>query len=286
MSGVAEVSETIHGVTSAASRSEFLAQLSQLSVVKAGRGVAMAKRPILVIDDDRRSTELISEILTAAGFEVRSAHGGPSGIKLARAVQPAAILLDMMMPGIDGITTLQRLKWDPILADIPVIGMTASSDLTYTGKAFRAGADFFVSKPLNRGSLVRVVELAVEKVLRGTPMRHHRRHPRFQSGIAVRCLVGADTGSTRKVMGSVGNVSLGGLLLILPEALMPGTSLGLVLELPESAIPATGKVMWQNPQKMVDGRLRHGVQLARFASDSSLVGYRRYLSRVAATESV
>lgn len=286
VNGMAEASETNQGVTSAAPRPELLAQLSHFSAGKAGLGARMAKRPILVIDDDRRSTELISEILTAAGFEVRSAHGGPSGIDLARAVQPGAILLDMMMPGVDGIATLQRLKWDPILVDIPVIGMTASSDLAYTGKAFRAGADFFVSKPLNRESLVRVVELAVEKVLRGTPMRHHRRHPRFDSGIAVQCLVGADTSDPRKVMGSAGNVSLGGLLLMLPEALVPGTSLGLILELPESAIPARGKVMWQNPQKTVDGRLRHGIQLARFASDSSLVGYRRYLSRVAATGSV
>lgn len=283
---MAEASETNQRLTSAASRSDLLAQLSHFAAAKAGLGARMAKRPILVIDDDRRSTELISEILTAAGFEVRSAHGGPSGIDLARAVQPAAILLDMMMPGVDGIATLQRLKWDPILVDIPVIGMTASSDLTYTGKAFRAGADFFVSKPLNRESLIRVVELAVEKVLRGTPMRHHRRHPRFNSGIAVQCLVGADAANARKVIGSVGNVSLGGLLLMLPEGLTPGTSLGLILELPESAIPATGKVMWQNPQKTVDGRLRHGIQLARFASDSSLVGYRRYLSRVAATGSV
>jgi CheY-like chemotaxis protein len=263
-----------------------LAQLSQFSVVKTDLEVAMGKRPVLVIDDDRRSSELVSAILTVAGFEVRSAHDGPSGIEMARAVQPAAILLDMMMPGIDGITTLQRLKWDPILADIPVIGMTASSDLSYTGKAFRAGADFFVPKPLNRAALIRAVELAVDKVLRGAPMRDHRRHPRFQSGIAVRCLVGADANSARKVMGSAGNVSLGGLLLILPEPLMPGTPLGLSLELPESAIPAAGKVMWQNPQRMVDGRVRHGIQLARFASDSGLMGYRRYLSQVAATESM
>ncbi len=244
----------------------------------------MEKRPILVIDDDQRSTELVSAILTIVGFEVRCAHDGLSGIEMARAVQPAAILVDMMMPGIDGIITLQHLKWDPVLAGIPVIGMTASSDLAYTGKAFQAGADFFVPKPLNRGSLVRVVELTVDRALRGTPMRHHRRHPRFESGIAVQCLVGADASSARKLTGSAGNVSLGGLSVILPEALVPGTPVGLRLELPERTIPVTGKVMWQNPQEMVDGRIRHGIQLVRFASDSSLVGYRRYLSKVAAAQ--
>ncbi len=244
----------------------------------------MGKRPILVIDDDRRSIELVTAILSVAGFEVRSAYDGTSGIEMARAVQPSVILLDMMMPGIDGITTLERLKWDPVLVDIPVIGMTASADLSYTGKAFRAGADFFVPKPLNRASLVRVVELAADKAERGTPMRHHRRHPRFEAGISVRCLVGADTASTRKLMGNAGNISLGGLLLFLPEPLVPETSVGLWLELPEAIVPATGKVKWQNPQMMVDGRLRHGIQLLRFASDSSLVGYRRYLSKVATTQ--
>ncbi|HET7853051.1 MAG TPA: response regulator, partial [Candidatus Methylomirabilis sp.] len=129
----------------------------------------MQRRPVLVIDDDPRSRELVTEILRSVGFEVRSAPDGASGVELAGVVQPSVILLDMMMPGIDGVATLARLKRDPILADVPVIGMTASTDLTYTGKAFRAGANFFVSKPLSRASLVRVVELAVYKVEQDAP---------------------------------------------------------------------------------------------------------------------
>lgn len=246
----------------------------------------MGRRPVLVIDDDHRSAELVTAILTVAGFEVRAAYDGVSGIDMARAVQPVAILLDMMMPGVDGIATLERLKFDPVLVDIPVIGMTASSDLSYTAKAFRAGADLFVPKPLNRASLVGVVELAVDKAQRGTPMRHHRRHPRFESRIAVRCLVDADTSDARKLAGNAGNVSLGGLLLFLPEPLTPETPLGLWLELPETTIPATGRVKWQNPEAMVDSRVRHGIQLVRFATDTSLVGYRRYLSQVAELRAV
>lgn len=273
-------------LTSSSAPPETLAQLSQIQFHTSDCEVTMGKRPILVIDDDRLSCELVTAILTVAGFEVRSAPDGVSGIEMARTVQPAVILLDMMMPGIDGITTLQRLKWDPVLADIPVVGMTASSDLTYTGRAFRAGADFFVPKPVNRATLVRVVELAVDKAERGAPLRHHRLHPRFESAIGVRCLVGTDASGSRKLLGTACNVSLGGLLLLLPEAVVPGTSVGLWLELPERAVPAAGKVMWQNPQVMVDGKLRHGVQLLRFGSDSSLVGYRRYLSGMAATHAV
>lgn len=241
----------------------------------------MRKRPILVVDDDPRTRELVAAILTIAGFEVRSAADGASGIEQARVAQPATILLDMMMPGMDGIGTLQRLKGDPVLADIPVVGMTASTDVTYTGKAFRAGADFFVAKPFSRTSLVRVVELAVEKVKRGTPMRHHRRYPRFQAGVAVRCVVGTDVRSSREVSATTSNVSLGGLMLLLPEELAPGTVCGLRLALPERTVPAEGKVVWQDPGLMVDGRLRHGIQFLRFGNDSSLVGYRRYLSQIA-----
>jgi CheY-like chemotaxis protein len=133
----------------------------------------MQRRPVLVIDDDPRSCELVAAILTSVGFEVRSAPDGASGIELAGTVQPSAILLDMMMPGTDGLATLARLKRDPLLGKVPVIGMTASTDLTYTEKAFRAGANFFVAKPLSRESLVRAVELAVYKVEHDPPAHHH-----------------------------------------------------------------------------------------------------------------
>jgi CheY-like chemotaxis protein len=244
------------------------------------RGI-MQRRPVLVIDDDPRSCELITAILTSAGFEVRSATDGASGIELAGTLQPSAILLDMMMPGMDGLATLACLKRDPLLGNVPVIGMTASTDLTYTGKAFRAGANFFVSKPLSRASLVRVVELAVCKVEHDTPARHHRRYPRFQADLAVRCLVGAGASGSRELVGTSGNLSLGGLLLLLHEELAPGTLLGLRLGLPEKAVLAAGKVVWQDQKLTGDGRLRHGIQFVRFGSDSSLVGYRGYLSGIA-----
>ena len=246
--------------------------------------VMMRRRPVLVIDDDPRSCELITAILTRVGFEVRSAPDGASGIELAGIVQPSVILLDMMMPGIDGIATLAILKRDPILGDVPVIGMTASSDLTYTGKAFRAGANFFVSKPLSQASLVRVVELAAYKVEHDTPARHHRRHPRFHADLVVRCLVGVGANGSRELGGTSGNLSLGGLLLLVPEKLALGTLLGLGLGLPERAILAAGKVVWLDPQLTADRTLRHGIQFLRFGSDSSLVGYRGYLTQIAASQ--
>ncbi len=239
-------------------------------------------RPILVIDDDPRSCELVVSILEGAWFKVLSAPDGPSGIETARAAQPAVIILDMMMPGINGVETCQRLKQDPILRDIPVVGVTASADPTYTAKVFRAGAEFFLPKPFSAHGLIHVVKLA-EELAQNDPRRHRRGpHPRFPAELPVRCLAGGEEGATREIVGRTGNVSLGGLLLLLPERLAPGTVFRLWLRLPEGAIPAEGVVVWQNPQPMGDGRIRHGTRLLGFANNADLVRYRRYLSQIAA----
>ena len=182
--------------------------------------------------------------------------------------------------------SLERLKRDLVLADIPVVGMTASADLTYTGKAFRAGADFFVPKPFGRTSFITVVEVAVDKARRRTPMRHHRHHPRFPAALDVRCLVGTHGSGSREVVGTAGNASLGGLLLFLPEIVAPGIAFGLWFGVAERTVRAEAKVIWQNRQTMVDGRLRHGIQFLRFGNDSGLVGYRRYLSQIAAAQAL
>jgi CheY-like chemotaxis protein len=100
----------------------------------------MRNRPILIIDDDPQVCELVVDILARADFEVLSAPNGPEGIELARTAQPAVIILDMMMPEMDGLNTLKDLKRDPVLKDIPVVGITASTDLTYTEKVSRWSA--------------------------------------------------------------------------------------------------------------------------------------------------
>ena len=70
----------------------------------------MERRPILVIDDDPRFCEFVSAALSRTGFEVLSAPDGPSGIELARAMQPTVILLDMMLPEVDGIATMSAAE--------------------------------------------------------------------------------------------------------------------------------------------------------------------------------
>jgi len=94
-----------------------------------------------------------------------------------------------------------------------VVGVTVSADLTYAQRAFRAGAMFFLPKPVSATSLVCVVELAAGAASPGAPMRRRRRHPRFAAKVPVQCTIQSHGEVGRELMGQTENVSLAGLLL-------------------------------------------------------------------------
>ncbi len=237
---------------------------------------------IVLIDDDPRAHELVSATLAGGDFEVLAAADGLTGIELARTAKPAVIILDMMMPEMDGISTLQRLNRDPDLKDIPVIAITASIDVKYTEKAFRAGAKFFLPKPFRPATLLRTVELAVDSVRRETPIHRRRRHPRHPADVPVRCLIRDGNNVPSDVQGHTANISLGGLLLLLPKTVTPGTNVQIGLGLPEGSITAKGTVVWQNTQPVDGERFPHGVQLHGFTEEGALSHYRRYIGQLSA----
>jgi two-component system, sensor histidine kinase ChiS len=108
-----------------------------------------ADRPpvILVIDDNRQNLRLLRDLLVAEGYSLRAAPTPELGLAAARSVQPDIILMDVLMPRMDGFEACRRLKADPATSSIPVIFMTA---LTETGdklRAFEAGGVDFVTKP-------------------------------------------------------------------------------------------------------------------------------------------
>ena len=121
------------------------------------------KKKILIIDDEEDLCVLAGHALTMdrADLKVISAKDGPSGIQRAKAEQPAVIILDIMMPKMDGYEVCQRLKADPETRDIPVVMLTASSDPHLNQKAFEAGAVACLTKPYRKGTLVNCVDMAL-----------------------------------------------------------------------------------------------------------------------------
>ncbi|HEX4749745.1 MAG TPA: PAS domain S-box protein [Bryobacteraceae bacterium] len=111
-------------------------------------------RPVLVVDDDPTARELICRSLERESIPTVIANNGRAAIKLAREVKPAAITLDVIMPDMDGWSTLNALKADPELRHIPVIMTTVSDDRAL---GYALGASHYITKPIDRERLVNVL---------------------------------------------------------------------------------------------------------------------------------
>lgn len=110
---------------------------------------ARDRRSILVIDDDPETATMLGSWFEGRPYDLRSAPDGPSGLERAREERPDVILLDLRMPGEDGLTVAQTLKNDPRTRAIPIILLTACRDLDNKVAAFAAGADDYVTKPFD-----------------------------------------------------------------------------------------------------------------------------------------
>ena len=127
-----------------------------------------AARPlkVLVVDDEAPIRLLCRVNLEAEGMDVVEAPDGPSGLDLARAEHPDAVLLDVMMPGLDGWTVAERLLADEDTREIPIVFLTARADLRDRARGMDLGGLGYVTKPFNPvelASLVRDVVGAVER---------------------------------------------------------------------------------------------------------------------------
>jgi CheY-like chemotaxis protein len=117
---------------------------------------------ILVVDDNPDVRLALATLLQDEGFEVAEASDGDVGLEAARERKPDLILLDLMMPRVDGFETLRELKKDENLADVPVVVLTARRGSEDMPLARALGATDYLNKPWNDGGL----ETAVKKALR------------------------------------------------------------------------------------------------------------------------
>jgi DNA-binding response OmpR family regulator len=123
---------------------------------------------ILIVDDDPSGRDTLEALLMALGQHLAFAHDGPSALQEAGRLLPDLILLDVMMPGMDGFEVCRHLREDPRLAEVPVIMVTALDDRESRLQGIQSGADDFISKPFNRTEL----RTRVQTILRLNRYRH------------------------------------------------------------------------------------------------------------------
>ena len=122
---------------------------------------------VLVIDDEAPIRLLCRVNLEAEGMSVLEAPDGPSGLEQARTMAPDVILLDVMMPGLDGWRVAEELLDDPTTEDIPIVFLTARAELRDRARGIDLGGVDYVTKPFNPVELAPLVRGLLDRVGRG-----------------------------------------------------------------------------------------------------------------------
>jgi CheY-like chemotaxis protein len=117
---------------------------------------------VLVIEDNPLNLELATDLLEACGFEVISAQTAEAGINLAQESQPDLILMDLSLPGMDGLQATKALKADLQTADIPIVAVTAHAMKGDEQKALDAGCEAYITKPIDTRIFPMVVTQQLE----------------------------------------------------------------------------------------------------------------------------
>jgi two-component system cell cycle response regulator DivK len=104
---------------------------------------------ILVVEDNERNLKLLRDVLEYAGYDVRTARTAEDGISVAASELPDLVLMDLQLPGIDGMEALRRLRGSPLTASIPVVAVTAQAMKHDRERALEAGFDGYVEKPIS-----------------------------------------------------------------------------------------------------------------------------------------
>lgn len=144
---------------------------------------------ILIIDDDLDTLRLVGLMLQRQGYEITAASNGQQGLDKALEDKPNLILLDVMMPDMDGYEVARRLRENPVTVDIPIMMFTAKTQLDDKVAGFEVGADDYLTKPTHPSELqahVKALLARAAKSSAGTKTAHHKQHGYVIGLIAAR----------------------------------------------------------------------------------------------------
>ena len=123
----------------------------------------VANELILLVEDNDKNRKLMRDVLTFKGYRLAEAETGEDGVRLARELHPDLVLMDIQLPGINGITAFRQIRDDPTTATIPVLAVTASVMPQDRKTIIAAGFDGYQSKPLSVTGFLEVVRQTLDR---------------------------------------------------------------------------------------------------------------------------
>ncbi len=123
----------------------------------------MSKKKILVVEDEESLLKLESILLTSKGYEVTGVSNGLAALESLAKSKPDLVLLDIMLPAMDGFEVCQRIKSDPATRDIPVVMLTAKKSREDMARGQQVGADWYITKPFKSANVIETIQRFLNK---------------------------------------------------------------------------------------------------------------------------
>lgn len=121
---------------------------------------------VLVVDDEPEITDIVETFLTEAGYTVTVENSSRRAVSKAKEFKPDVVILDIMMPDMDGYQVCQDMKQDPNLSGTPIVFLTGKDRSDDMGRSFKAGGDMFIKKPFSCERLLEIVNIVIMSTLR------------------------------------------------------------------------------------------------------------------------
>ena len=118
---------------------------------------------VLIVEDNEKNMKLARDVLQSRGYTTLEAVTGEDGVRIAKERKPDLVLMDIQLPGLNGIDALKQLRADPSTARIPIVAFTASVTPTDRSQINEAGFDGFLSKPINLKEFIETVKRLIEQ---------------------------------------------------------------------------------------------------------------------------